>query len=57
MPMVAPSLKSYNDKLVAGVLKDGKKGSIGAMPSYDGRLSETQVKAVAEYIRSLNGGN
>jgi cytochrome c oxidase cbb3-type subunit 3 len=55
MAMVAPSLKSYNDELVAGVLKDGKKGVIGAMPSYDGRLSETQVKAAAEYIRSIGG--
>ncbi len=53
--MVAPSLKSYNDELVTAVLKDGKKGSIGAMPSFAGRLSETQVKAVAEYIRSIGG--
>jgi len=53
--MVGPSLKSYNDDLVTAILKDGKKGTIGAMPSFDGRLSETQVKAVAEYIRSIGG--
>lgn len=53
--MVAPSLKAYNDDLVSSVLKDGKKSTIGAMPSFDGRLSETQVKGVAEYIRSIGG--
>ncbi len=57
MPFVAPNLKAYDDDLVTGILKDGKKANIGAMPSFEGRLSETQVKAVAEYIRSLNGGN
>ena len=55
MPMVAPSLVAYDDDLVSAVLKDGKKGAIGAMPHFDGRLSETQVKAVAEYIRSIGG--
>lgn len=55
IPMVAPSLTSYDDALITAVLKDGKKGSIGTMPSFDGRLSETQVKAVAEYIRSIGG--
>jgi cytochrome c oxidase cbb3-type subunit III len=55
MAFVAPSLTNYDDELMAAVLKDGKKGQIGAMPSFDGRLSETQVKAVAEYIRSIGG--
>ncbi len=55
MPMVAPSLVSYNDDLMVSVLHDGKKGIIGAMPSFAGRLSETQVKGVAEYIRSIGG--
>jgi len=55
MPFVAPSIKDYTDSLVTTVLHDGKKGSIGAMPSFTGRLSETQMKAVAEYIRSIGG--
>jgi cytochrome c oxidase cbb3-type subunit 3 len=55
MAFVAPNLKAYDDALVSAVLKDGKKGVIGAMPSFEGRLSETQVKAVATYIRSIGG--
>ncbi|BFU77566.1 cbb3-type cytochrome c oxidase N-terminal domain-containing protein [Arcobacter sp. 15-2] len=53
MDYVAPNIKNYSDKLVATVLKDGKKSIIGSMPSFDGRLSETQVKAVANYLRSI----
>ncbi len=50
---VAPNLKVYDDSLIASVLKDGKKSSIGIMPSFEGRLSDTQVKAVAAYLRKL----
>jgi len=53
MDYVAPNIKSYSDKVVATILKDGKKSIIGTMPSFDGRLSETQVKAVANYLRSI----
>jgi cytochrome c oxidase cbb3-type subunit 3 len=53
MPMVGPNIKEYSDDLVAAVLKDGKKGAIGAMPSFEGMLSETQKKAAAHYIRSI----
>jgi cytochrome c oxidase cbb3-type subunit 3 len=53
MDYVAPNIKSYSDKVMATVLKDGKKSTIGAMPSFEGRLSETQVKAVANYLRSI----
>ena len=53
MPMVGPNLKSYDDDLVLAVLKDGKKGLIGQMPSFNERLNETQEKAVATYLRSL----
>lgn len=55
MQMVGPNLKAYDNDLTTAVLHDGKKGMIGAMPSFAGRLSETQVKAVAEYIRSIGG--
>jgi cytochrome c oxidase cbb3-type subunit 3 len=50
---VGPNIKEYSDDLVIAVLKDGKKGSIGMMPSFEGRLTETQDKAVASYIRSI----
>jgi len=53
MDYVAPNIKSYGDKVVASILKDGKKSIIGIMPNFDGRLSETQVKAVANYLRSI----
>ncbi|KAB7886050.1 c-type cytochrome [Poseidonibacter ostreae] len=53
MPYVAPNIREYDDALVSAVLKDGKKSNIGIMPSFDGRLNETQQKALAAYLRSL----
>ena len=50
---VAPNIRAYDDALVMAVLKDGKKGSIGTMPSFNGRLNETQEKALASYLRSI----
>jgi cytochrome c oxidase cbb3-type subunit 3 len=51
--MVGPDIKTYSDSLVTAVLKDGKKGNIGAMPGFEGMLTDTQMKAVANYIRSI----
>ena len=53
MPYVAPNILEYDDALVTAVLQNGKKGDIGAMPSFKGRLNPTQEKAVANYIRSI----
>src|SRR5574344_216980 len=53
MPMVGPNIKVYDDAIVTAVLKEGKKGLIGQMPSFNERLNETQEKAVATYLRSL----
>jgi cytochrome c oxidase cbb3-type subunit 3 len=53
MAYVAPNLKTYSDDLIKTVLTNGKKSSIGTMPSFKGRLSDTQIKAVATYLRSL----
>jgi len=53
MDFVAPNIRTYSDKVIATILKNGKKSTIGTMPSFDGRLSSTQVKAVANYLRSL----
>ncbi len=55
MPMVGPNLRSYDDAMIASVLKDGKKSAIGTMPNFKGRLNDTQVKAVANYLRSIGG--
>ena len=51
---VAPNLKIYTDEFVSTVLSNGKKGVIGRMPSFKGRLDTNQMRAVATYIRSLN---
>lgn len=53
MDYVAPNIKEFSDKVVATILKNGKKSTIGKMPSFDGRLTETQEKAVATYLRSI----
>jgi cytochrome c oxidase cbb3-type subunit 3 len=53
MEAVAPNIRAYDDALVMAVLKDGKKGAIGSMPSFSGRLNETQEKALASYLRSI----
>jgi len=50
---VGPNIREYDNALVAAVLKDGKRGNIGVMPNFEGRLNETQEKALATYIRSL----
>jgi len=52
MDYVAPNIKSYSDKVMATILTDGKKSTIGEMPAFK-NLSETQVKAVANYLRSI----
>lgn len=53
IPMVGPNLKSYSDDLIASVLHDGKKGIVGTMPNFQGRLNDTQVKSLANYLRSI----
>lgn len=50
---VAPNIAQYDDSVISAVLQDGKKGNIGIMPSFKGRLNATQEKALASYIRSL----
>jgi len=50
---MGPNIKEYDNSLVLAVLANGKKASIGAMPSFKGRLNPTQEKALATYIRTL----
>ena len=50
---MAPNLKEYDETLVKHILENGKKGSIGTMPSFKGRLNETQQKAVAAFLSSI----
>ena len=51
---MAPNLREYDDKIIQAVLTNGKHGVIGKMPSFKGRLTAVQEKAVATYIRSLS---
>lgn len=55
MEYVAPSIASFNDSELISVIKNGKKGAIGHMPSFtkEGTMTELQYKAVAKYIHSL----
>jgi len=49
----APNIAEYDQTLVEHVLENGKKGSIGAMPSFKGRLTPVQEKALATYLSTL----
>jgi len=53
MAYVAPKLNGFDVATVATVLKDGKKGAIGKMPSFS-RLNDKQIEAVGAYITSLS---
>jgi len=46
----APSLVSYDVDLLRNVLKHGKKGMIGKMPSFP-YVTEKEVSAIAEYLQ------
>ena len=50
----APNLANIDSTLIANVLKNGKQGSIGRMPSFANRFTPVQEKALAEYIKSLS---
>jgi cytochrome c oxidase cbb3-type subunit 3 len=52
---MSPDLTTYGKPaFVTDVLHRGKDGQIGKMPSFKGRLTPVQEKAVAAYILSLN---
>jgi hypothetical protein len=46
--------EKISDKSVARVLKKNKKSIIGEMPHFDRKLSDTQVKAIENYLRSIS---
>lgn len=53
MDGAAPNLVEYDDTLVKLVLENGKKGALGGMPSFKGRLTPVQEKALATYLNTL----
>jgi len=50
---MAPNLSAFDDTLVGKVLENGKKGAIGTMPSFKGRLNETQEKSLRHFLNSI----
>jgi len=53
MAFAGPKINGFDVPTVAAVLKDGKKGAIGAMPAFT-NLTDVQVKAVSSYVTSLS---
>ncbi len=50
---MAANIAEYDNTLVHNVLEHGKKGSIGRMPSFKGRLTPVQEKALASYLSTM----
>jgi cytochrome c oxidase cbb3-type subunit 3 len=50
---MAANLVNYDGTLVHNVLEHGKKGEIGTMPSFKGRLTPVQEKALAAYLGTI----
>jgi cytochrome c oxidase cbb3-type subunit 3 len=50
---MAPNIAGYDDVLVQNVLKNGKKGIIGKMPSFKTMITPVQEKALTVYLQSL----
>ena len=53
----SPNIAEYDNIIIAKILDQGKKGSIGEMPSFKGRLNDIQIKAVAHYLRIIQEEN
>ena len=52
---MAANIVDYDDTLIANVIKHGKKGVIGRMPSFNDRMTPVQLKALSAYIQTLKG--
>jgi len=50
----SPDIAGYDEVLVKHVLEYGKKGILGGMPSFKGRLTPVQEKALAIYINEID---
>jgi cytochrome c oxidase cbb3-type subunit 3 len=54
MAGMAPNLAEYDSTLITNIVKNGKKGSIGTMPSFNTMITPVQEKALTVYIQSLS---
>jgi len=50
---MSPNLVEYDETVVVNTLKNGKKGNIGTMPSFNTMLTEVQMKSLSAYISTL----
>ena len=50
---MSPNIAEYDNEVIKHVLANGKQGVIGMMPSFKGRFTEVQEKALATYIQSI----
>ena len=50
---MSPNIAEYDDTLMHNVLANGKKGMIGAMPSFKTMITPVQEKALTVYIQSM----
>jgi cytochrome c oxidase cbb3-type subunit 3 len=51
---MAPNLAIYDAPLMNHVLQNGKKGSLGRMPSFKTLITPVQEKALTAYVQSLS---
>jgi len=51
---MSPNLASYDAPLMNHVLQNGKKGSLGRMPSFKTLITPVQEKALTAYVQSLS---
>ncbi|MEA2029432.1 MAG: c-type cytochrome [Campylobacterota bacterium] len=50
---MSPNIVDYDDAVVIKTLEHGKKGNIGAMPSFKTMLTPVQVKSLSAYVATL----
>ena len=50
---MSPNLAGYDATLIHNILQNGKKGSLGTMPSFKTMITPVQEKALTVYIQSL----
>lgn len=51
---MSPNLVAYDAPLISHVIKNGKKGSLGKMPSFKTLITPVQEKALTVYVQSLS---
>lgn len=50
---MTPNLVEFDETLIKSILENGKKGIIGNMPSFRGKVIQEDIKALTSYIGTL----